>query len=187
MNNKKLLIYEFNELVKILAEIKDQIDYDIIEFNQSNLLSKELFNDNNYLIITKNKLSNYKNQLILKSLPIKLIKLIEKLNIAFLKLKYNQQSEIYIRNYKINLNSREMFFKKTKLKLTEKETNIIIYLFNSDKPVKIDILQSEVWGYQSKLETHTVETHIYRLRKKILDTFSDNEFIISKKNGYQIK
>ena len=114
MNNKKLLIFEFNELVKILEEIKSQIDYDIIEVNHSKLLSSELFNDNNYLIITKNKLSGYDNQLILESLPIKLFKFIEKLNIEFLKLKYNQQSEIYIRNYKINLNSREMFLKKAK-------------------------------------------------------------------------
>jgi DNA-binding response OmpR family regulator len=48
-------------------------------------------------------------------------------------------------------------------------------------------LQKMVWSYQSDIETHTVETHIYRLRKKILNTFNDNEFIISKKNGYQIK
>ena len=54
------------------------------------------------------------------------------------------------------------------------------------KPVSIDELQENVWSYQSDIETHTVETHIYRLRKKILNTFNDNEFIISKKNGYQI-
>ena len=86
----------------------------------------------------------------------------------------------------MNLNSKEIFFNSTKLKLTEKETKIIIYLFNSKKPVKIEILQSEVWGYHSELETHTVETHIYRLRKKILNAFSDENFIISTNNGYQI-
>ena len=186
MNNKKLLIYEFSKLVEILAEIKDQINYDVIAVNDLKLSSTELLDDNNYLIITQNQLPGYKNQLLLKSLPIKLFKLIEKLNIEFLKQKYNQQSEVFIGSYKINLNSREMFLKKAKLKLTEKETNIIIYLFNSDKPVKIEILQSEVWGYQSKLETHTVETHIYRLRKKILETFDDNNFIISTQNGYKI-
>ena len=73
------------------------------------------------------------------------------------------------------------------LKLTEKETNIIIYLSKSNNAVGIDQLQSEVWQYHSNLETHTVETHIYRLRKKILNSFNDNEFIISRKNGYQIK
>ena len=74
-----------------------------------------------------------------------------------------------------------------KLKLTEKEINTITYLSKSIKPVSINELQEKVWSYQSDIETHTVETHIYRLRKKILNTFNDNEFIISKKNGYQIK
>ena len=80
-----------------------------------------------------------------------------------------------------------MFIKNTKLKLTEKEINTIIYLSKSDKPVSINELQVKVWSYQSDIETHTVETHIYRLRKKILKIFNDNNFIISKKNGYQIK
>jgi DNA-binding response OmpR family regulator len=80
-----------------------------------------------------------------------------------------------------------MLIKDIKLKLTEKEINTITYLSNSNKPVNIEELQKMVWSYQSDIETHTVETHIYRLRKKILNTFNDNEFIISKKNGYQIK
>ena len=89
--------------------------------------------------------------------------------------------------YIIDLNSREMLAKNIKLKLTEKEINTIIFLSKSNEPVSIDELQEKVWSYQSDIETHTVETHIYRLRKKILNTFKDNEFIISKKNGYQIK
>ena len=86
----------------------------------------------------------------------------------------------------IDLNSREMSAKNIKLKLTEKEINTIIFLSKSNKPVSVDELQEKVWSYQSDIETHTVETHIYRLRKKILETFDNNEFIISKKNGYQI-
>ena len=80
-----------------------------------------------------------------------------------------------------------MLIKDNKLKLTEKEINTITYLSKSDKPVSIDELQKKVWSYQSDIETHTVETHIYRLRKKILNTFNDKDFIISEKNGYQIK
>ena len=80
-----------------------------------------------------------------------------------------------------------MLKNNTRLKLTEKEINTVIYLSKLNKPVSIDELQEKVWRYQTDLETHTVETHIYRLRKKILDTFNDKEFIISKKNGYQIK
>ena len=71
--------------------------------------------------------------------------------------------------------------------MTEKEIGIITYLFKSIQPISINELQKKVWGYKSDIETHTVETHVYRLRKKILNTFNDNGFIISEKNGYQIK
>ena len=72
------------------------------------------------------------------------------------------------------------------LSLTEKETLIINFLKNSDDAVSINQLQRSVWGYKSKLETHTVETHVYRLRKKILQNFGDSNFIQSLKNGYKI-
>ena len=71
--------------------------------------------------------------------------------------------------------------------LTEKEMKIITFLNNSKGPVTINKLQSEVWGYKSKLETHTVETHVYRLRKKVEKKFNDKFFIISLKNGYKIE
>ena len=90
-------------------------------------------------------------------------------------------------NYILNLNSREMSFEDKKLKLTEKEIDTIVYLFKVASSVKIQELQLNVWGYQSQLETHTVETHIYRLRKKILKIFGDENFIISKKDGYEIQ
>ena len=80
-----------------------------------------------------------------------------------------------------------MISKNSKLKLTEKETNTIIYLSKKNKAVSVDELQEDVWSYQPDIETHTVETHIYRLRKKILNIFHDNDFIISEKNGYKIK
>ena len=112
---------------------------------------------------------------------------LKKINIEFLKIQFNSQSEVKVNNYIINLNSREMLANNIKLKLTEKEINTITYLSKSEKPVSIDELQEKVWSYQSDIETHTVETHIYRLRKKILNTFNDKDFIISEKNGYQIK
>ena len=90
-------------------------------------------------------------------------------------------------SYVIDLNSREIVLNNVKLKLTEKEINTITYLSKSNNPVSVEELQEKVWSYQSGIETHTVETHIYRLRKKILNTFDDNAFIVSGKNGYQIK
>ena len=80
-----------------------------------------------------------------------------------------------------------MFNKNKILELTKKEIDIIIFLKNSKEPVTISKLQAEVWGHHSKLETHTVETHIYRLRKKINNTFENYEFIKSSKSGYFIK
>jgi len=117
-------------------------------------------------------------------LPI--LKLIEKINIEFLKKNFNNQSEISIGMYKFNLNSREMTYDNLKLKLTEKEINSIVYLSKAMNSVKVQELQSNVWGYQSELETHTVETHIYRLRKKISKIFNDKDFIKSNKDGYEI-
>ena len=86
----------------------------------------------------------------------------------------------------MNLNSRQISKKSVKLNLTEREGNLIIFLNKSTSPVSVDTLQKEVWEYGSELETHTVETHIYRLRKKIKEKFNDNNFIISTKEGYII-
>ena len=113
--------------------------------------------------------------------------MIEIINVEFLKKKFNEQSEINVGIYKLNLNSRKMFNENKTLDLTEKEIDIIIFLKKSKKPVTISQLQTSVWGHNSKLETHTVETHIYRLRKKINSIFNNDNFIKSSKLGYSIK
>ena len=187
MNLKKLIIYDFKELFKILCEIKQELNYDIIEITLEDSLKISVNKNDNYLVVTKRLVKNLNNQILISSFPIKLSKLIEKLNIEFLKRNFHSQSELKIKKkYNLDINSRELIFKDKKIKLTEKETNIILYISNSLKPVSIEDLQQNVWGYHSDLETHTVETHVYRLRKKILATFDDNNFIKSKKNGYQI-
>jgi DNA-binding response OmpR family regulator len=155
--------------------------------DNENSLNDQVSNLNNYLVISNKKHLDISNQFVLDKTPINIFKLVEKINIEFLKIQFSSQSEVVVNKYIIDLNSREMLINNKKLKLTEKEINTITYLSKSNKPVSIDELQEKVWSYQSDMETHTVETHIYRLRKKILNTFNDNEFIISKKNGYQIK
>jgi hypothetical protein len=184
---QNLIIYKLNSLYHILEELDLDLDFKISFIDNESLLNHELKNHNNYLIISNKKHPDINNQFVLENLPINIFKLIEKINIQFLKLQFNSQSSVKVNNYTINLNSREMLINSTKLKLTEKEINTIIYLSKSNKPVSINELQKNVWSYQSDMETHTVETHIYRLRKKILSTFNDEEFIVSKKNGYQIK
>ena len=187
MSNQNLIIYNFNSLYKILEEISSDLNFNITFIDNEKLLKNKIQNISNYLIISNQKNLNFSNQIILDVLPINISKLIEKINIQFLKLQFNNQSKVKIRSYIINLNSREMLLNSIKLKLTEKETNTITYLSKIKNPVSIDELQKNVWSYQSDMETHTVETHIYRLRKKILSTFNDDNFIVSKKNGYQIK
>tara|TARA_B100000902_G_scaffold337866_1_gene339045 strand:+ start:260 stop:826 length:567 start_codon:yes stop_codon:yes gene_type:complete len=184
VSTQNLIIYKFTSLYHILEEL--DLDLKIIYFNDENTLNDKIKKLDNYLIVSDKKYLNIANQFILEIVPINILKLLEKINIEFLKLQFNSQSEVKINNYLINLNSREMLINDNKLKLTEKEINIITYLSKSNKPVSIDELQEKVWSYQSDIETHTVETHIYRLRKKILKIFNDDKFIISKKDGYQI-
>ena len=187
MSSQNIIIYKFAGLYQILEELRADLTFNIAFEDREDFLNERVKNLNNYIIISNKKYSDIRNQFVLDNLPINLFKLIEKINIEFLKLQFNSQSEVKVNNFTIDLNSREMLTKNSKLKLTEKEINTIIYLSKSDKPVGVDELQEKVWSYQSDIETHTVETHIYRLRKKILNTFNDNNFIISEKNGYQIK
>ena len=187
MSVQNLIIYKFSSLYQILEEISSDLNFNITFVDNENSLNDKIKNFNHYLIASNKRYSNIDAQIVLDNLPINIFKLIEKINIEFLKQQFNSQSEFQINKYKIDLNSRELLLNSSKLKLTEKEINTIIYISKSNKPVSIDELQEKVWSYQSDIETHTVETHIYRLRKKILKTFNDNEFIISKKDGYHIK
>ena len=186
MNNQNLIIYQIPVLHKILEELNQELNFRIFDVSNVEELKKEIKDKKNYLILTYKK--DFKlNELVLDKEPVKIFKLIERLNIQFLKQHFSDQSEIKIGKYKININSREILYKDIKLKLTEKEVNTILYLSKANKPVNIESLQKNVWGYSTDLETHTVETHIYILRKKILKIFNDSNFILSKKNGYEIK
>ena len=184
MNNQTLVIYDFKILFEILTELESNINFSLLNVKKITDLNFKTLE--NYLIISVKK-QNIENQILIDEFPIHINKLVELINIKFLKKKYNQQSQIDIGTYKLNLNSRKIFNKKNSINLTEREANIIIFLYNSKKPVKISKLQTEVWGHNSKLETHTVETHIYRLRKKINNIFNDENFIKSSKAGYIIQ
>ena len=182
---KKLIILRYKELFSILEEIKENFEFKL-EFYEKEKELENLDNDNlsDYLVLAKKKLSTVKKQIIIDKFPIKINELIQTLNINFLKSKFIEQSKIDLGKYYLDLNSRTLNQNDKELELTEKESSILIFLKQSKDPVKIHQLQKRVWGYNSELETHTVETHVYRLRKKINDKFSDNEFIISDKMGY---
>ena len=186
MSVQNLIIYKFKGLYHILEELNSDLNFNVIFVDNESSLNEKIKNLNNFLIVSNKKNTDLNNQFILENKPINIFKFIEKLNIEFLKHQFNNQSEVNVGSYVIDLNSREIKSKNVKLKLTEKEINTITYLSKSNNPVSVEELQEKVWSYQSDIETHTVETHVYRLRKKILNTFNDNSFIVSKKNGYQI-
>ena len=191
---QNVFIINFNSLYEILDEIKENLSFKIIKIENEEDFEKKLDLDRlDYLVISKtdhklllNSNITAKNFLGFVDLPLPFKKLLELINIKLIKLKFNQQSKITIKGYELNLNSK--FFSKgnLKLKLTEKEIEIILYL--NDKKIKhnVEDLQKNIWGYAANMETHTVETHIYRLRKKISDLFKDEKFILSHKNGYFI-
>ena len=194
MINQNIFIINFSSLYEILYEIKHDLLFDIKNYdNEDSLLKNQNLNLKNSLIISK----SYKNLLSIKGLskanffdlnllPMSLTKLIELINIQLIKLKFNNQSKINIRDYELNLNSKFISKSDLNLKLTEKEIEIILYLNETKTKHDVADLQKNIWGYSADMETHTVETHIYRLRKKISDKFNDENFILSRQNSYFI-
>jgi len=192
---QNVFIINFNSLYEILDEIKENLSFKIIKFENEEVFQKT---DNLYitncLIISKtsqkillnNNITN-KNFLDFNDFPLSIKKLLELINIKLIKLKFNHQSKIIIKGYELNLNSKFFTKDNLNLKLTEKEIEIILYLNNTKIEHGIADLQKNIWGYSTNMETHTVETHIYRLRKKISDLFKDENFILSHKNGYFIE
>ena len=194
MIKQNIFIVNFNSLYEILEEIKENLFFNIIKYdNEEDFNTAEIINIKKSLIILKsdqkllpNKGLKVENFFNLKNTPLRLNKLIELINVHLIKLKFNYQSKIIIKDYQLNLNSK--FFSKDNiiLKLTEKEIQIILYLKENKKKNNVLDLQKNIWSYSPNMETHTVETHIYRLRKKISDKFKDENFILSRKKGYFI-
>ena len=196
MLKNQLCVTNSKILHEILYEIKKELNFDLIfhdDFDKQKIINidKENFKNVIFLVINNLKI-NSKEQiessriLNLEKLPIKILKLIEKINIFFLRVNFKLQSNIFIKSYELNLNSRIISKNKKILKLTEKEILVILFLFNANNPKNINDLQKEVWKQKLTLETHTVETHIYRLRQKFLKVFNDKFFILSRKLGYSI-
>ena len=198
MFNQSVSIVEFPRLYNILKEIENLFKFKIINYKTSDDFINEIKANNldilksTIIITTENNRLFSQNQidksaaLVLDELPLKIEKLIDKINTHLIKQKYNFQAKINIKNYTLNFNSRVISDQKNQLKLTEREIDIILFLNDNKSPQSVDVLQKKVWGYSFDLETHTVETHIYRLRKKIKDEFNDEQFIISNNDGYII-
>ena len=195
MISQNVYIINNNSLYEILCEIKENLPFNIISFeDEDSFISNLNLDITNSIIISKFRdkllINNQVTEnclLNLSGFPLPLSKILELINIKFIKLRFNYQSNIDIKGYQLNLNSKFFIKNNLSIKLTEKEIEIIIYLSQKKMVHDVEDLKKNIWGYSIDIETHTVETHIYRLRKKIFKIFGDDKFIISKKNGYQIK
>ena len=185
MISKTLIIYEYQIIYKILSEINEYLNFEILYVVKKKFQELDFDKFQNYLILSPVKSTDLKNSFVLENLPIKLDKLIQIININFLKTSFILKSNVKIGKYKLDLNSRKIILNNLDLSLTEKEVEMIIFI-KSNNNATIKELQNNVWSYSSDLETHTVETHIYRLRKKIKDKFGDDAFIQNSQKGYKI-
>ena len=109
MNKQNLIIYDFTELFSVLNEINHSLNFNLLNISEKEFDNLKIDNLNNFLIITKNNNLNMKNQIVLNDFPLKISKIIETININFLKNRFNQQSDIDLGEYKLNLNSRKIF------------------------------------------------------------------------------
>ena len=191
---QNVIIINYNSLYEIFDDLKENLPFKTIKFkNEDDFLKDNSLDKRKSLIILNKKtklLFNHglheSNILYLNDLPLSFEKLLEKININLIKLRYSLQSKINIKDFQLDINSKHLSKFGVILKLTEKEIEIILYLNKKKINCNIADLQKNIWGYSTNIETHTVETHIYRLRKKIDKVFKDKKFIVSQKNGYLI-
>jgi len=190
----KLFISSLNELkkflkFKLLVENLNN-NYSIILFHVDALKDhkqKKLIENSNNLKVCASKkenlLNNYDAAL---ELPAALKDINNLIETTVAKKLFNKNSSIEIKNYVLDKNERKLSRLEDFIILTEKEIQLLELFLINKKPISKDNILSSVWNYSSDADTHTVETHIYRLRKKIVEKFMDEKFILNNKDGYYL-
>ena len=196
MVNQKLYIINLSNFYEIISELEEHIGYEISKFDSKEIFfdkfkNKSISTENSILVVHEKEYNFFvkdinEDQIIKFKPPVNIFTFIENLNVKFVQKKYKDQSNINVKDFFLDINSRELKKNRLSLKLTERETDMILYLNDSKKPVNVETLEKEIWRHSSDLETHTVETHIYRLRKKIEAEFGNDDLIKSDKDGYTI-
>ena len=133
-----------------------------------------------------NKTNTEKNTEVIIKLPLNILQFNQEVINVCKKFEFNNNSLISIKNYILDKNERILKKNNTSLKITEKEIDFIEILNLSTKPLSRDFILKNIWNYSTDTDTHTVETHIYRLRQKIKDKFKDSNFIKNSKKGYSL-
>ena len=164
-------------------------NHDVLILHQDGLLGdsiEKLLKDSKKIkILISNKSDKKKDQFNeIISLPLKISDLNQIVENAVTKKNFNKNSSILIKQYKLDKNEKKLIKNKNYILLTEKEIQLLELFLDNKKPISKNIILKEVWKYSTSADTHTVETHIYRLRKKIKSKFSDENFILNNKDGY---
>ena len=207
MENITINLIGQSVLEEVLRENLKHINFEIKSFKKFNEIIQDSKVKNSSILVTSlkdydlfinSKLNipvlflnfgskkNFTTSVEIINCPFQLNNFVERINVLFLKNKFLNNSNLNILNYEINLNSKEILRDGQKLKLTEREINFILFLKNSNSPQNIKSILKSVWKYSPNLETHTVETHVHRLRKKFFSHFKDDNFIKINKKGYFI-
>ena len=205
-----LLIFGTKNFNNSLSEIKEDLGFSLTYFD-INKFSDTFVNDAAAIIVENqicedsailniiNKIIN-KPILLLENknlstsckfnnktyLPVNFIELKSKITNLITAYKFNKNSLIAIKNFILDKNEKKLKKNNVFTMITEREVQLIELLFNEKKPLSKNIILKKLWKYADDADTHTVETHIYRLRKKILDKFKDENFIVNSKSGYTI-
>ena len=173
-NNKNItvkILFAENLNIKVVKNTLLENELIILLLKQKDYIKK------NHL-----KLSNFQIYL---ELPIELLSFKEILNILVTKYNFSKKSKIIIKDYEIDSNERSISKNDIKIKLTEKELELILALKNNNALNKSYLLKT-IWKHSSDLDSHAFETHLHRLRKKIYKTFDDDNFIIEKNSLYYL-
>tara|TARA_B100000780_G_scaffold278188_1_gene250918 strand:- start:2132 stop:2782 length:651 start_codon:yes stop_codon:yes gene_type:complete len=207
-----LLIFGTKNFNNSFNEIKEYLDFTLIffekaSFSESSIASIKILlvdSDVCHELTVINLITKLKNKPLLLfekknyskghnlncsgkiSLPSNLIQIRQSISSLIMSTKFIENSSIDIKDYKIDKNKRILQKDNLVISITEREIQLIELLFNAKKPLTKNIILKQVWNYSNNADTHTIETHIYRLRKKILKKFNDESFIINTKTGYAI-
>ena len=181
--NELKIFLKFNPLLDNSDE-----NFDIILFHVDALENKKqkayINSSNSIKICARARKEHLDDFDISLELPTTLAEINATIGNAAAKKKFNLNSSIEIKSYLLNKNEKKLSKENQFIILTEKEIQLIELFLNTKKPISKDNILSSVWNYSSDADTHTVETHIYRLRKKISDKFMDEKFILNNKDGY---
>ena len=206
-----LLIFGTNNFNNSINEIKEYLDFSLIFFNHNTSFLDTIISTINGVLVDSDTCNTATNLHLINSIkdkPILFFKrqgfskkcnytdtiffplILSDLNLRIINLisseKFNQNSSIEIKEYKINKNEKKLKKDDLFISLTEKEIELIEILYNEKKSLSKSVLLKKIWKYSEVADTHTVETHIYRPRKKILIKFNDEKFIVNFKEGYSI-